>query len=125
MQTQPPNSTVDDPGVIARAPVRDHLVDSDNYHQSISKLAEKQFSGESTMEKNVGGMDRIARLVVGVVLLVVALAGFADLLTYEIGPITTMIGSAILAVLGLILVVTGALQQCVLNSLLGIDTSQS
>ena len=77
------------------------------------------------MEKNVGGMDRIVRLGVGVVLLAVGLAGFAELFTYEIGPITTMIGSAILAVLGLILVVTGALQQCVINSLLGIDTSES
>lgn len=77
------------------------------------------------MEKNVGGMDRIVRLVVGVVLLAVALAGFAELFTYEVGPITTTIGSAILAVLGLILVVTGALQLCVINDLLGIDTYRS
>ncbi|ACV10617.1 conserved hypothetical protein [Halorhabdus utahensis DSM 12940] len=76
------------------------------------------------MEKNVGGMDRIVRLAVGIVLLAVALAGFAEQFTYEIGPITTMIGSAVLAVVGLILVVTGGLQQCVLNDLLGIDTYQ-
>ncbi|WP_181686264.1 YgaP family membrane protein [Halorhabdus salina] len=77
------------------------------------------------MEKNVGGWDRTVRLVIGVVLLGVAMAGFAELLTYEIGPITTMIGSAILAILGVLLVVTGALQQCVLNQVLGIDTYRS
>jgi hypothetical protein len=77
------------------------------------------------MKKNVGGWDRTVRLVVGVVLLGVAVAGFADLITYEVGPITTMIGSAILVILGVILVVTGALQQCVLNQLLGIDTYRS
>ncbi|MFB6201451.1 MAG: YgaP-like transmembrane domain [Halorhabdus sp.] len=76
------------------------------------------------MEKNVGGTDRIVWLVVGVVLLVVALAGFAELITYDIGPVTTLIGSAILGVVGLILIVTGALQQCVINDVLGIDTYQ-
>ncbi|WEL17318.1 DUF2892 family protein [Halorhabdus sp. SVX81] len=67
-------------------------------------------------------MDRIVRLVVAIVLLAVALAGFAELITYEIGPITTMIGSAVLAVLGLVLIVTGALRQCVINQVLGINT---
>ncbi|WP_275740882.1 DUF2892 domain-containing protein [Halorhabdus sp. SVX81] len=74
------------------------------------------------MEKNSGRMDRIVRLVVAIVLLAVALAGFAELITYEIGPITTMIGSAVLAVLGLVLIVTGALRQCVINQVLGINT---
>ena len=96
----------------------------DNKYQNISNGAENSFSGVVRMQKNVGGMDRIVRLVVGIVLIAVALAGFAEQFTYEIGPITTMIGSAVLAVVGLILVVTGGLQQCVLNDLLGIDTYQ-
>lgn len=96
-----------------------------NEHQFISRRAENPFSGVIFMEKNVGGMDRTVRLAVGIVLVVVALAGFAELITYEIGPITTMIGSAIVGVIGLILVVTGALRQCVLNQVLGINTYQN
>jgi len=76
------------------------------------------------MERNVGGTDRIVRLVVGGLSLVLALAGFAGLVTYQVGPITTTVGSALLGALGALLVVTGTLGQCAINDLLGIDTSQ-
>ena len=72
------------------------------------------------MDTNVGETDRIVRLVVGIVLLAVAVAGFADLFTYE--PITSTVGLTILAIVGLILAATGALRQCALYELLGIDT---
>ncbi|ERJ05651.1 hypothetical protein HLRTI_002379 [Halorhabdus tiamatea SARL4B] len=72
------------------------------------------------MQTNVGETDRIVRLVVGIVVLAVAVAGFAEVFTYE--PITSTVGLAILAVIGLILVATGALRQCALYELLGIDT---
>jgi len=72
------------------------------------------------MKTNVGETDRIVRLVVGIVLLAVAVAGFAELFTYD--PLTSTVGLAILAVIGLILVATGALRQCALYQLLGINT---
>lgn len=72
------------------------------------------------MEKNVGGTDRLVRLVVGIALLAVAVAGFADLFTLD--PLTSTIALALVAIIGLILVGTGALQQCALYEVLGIDT---
>jgi uncharacterized membrane protein len=70
------------------------------------------------METNVGGLDRTARLVVGPILLVVGLAALAELL-----PLGTAIG-AIAAVVGLVFVVTGTTRKCILNRLVGIDTSK-
>jgi uncharacterized membrane protein len=70
------------------------------------------------METNVGGLDRTARLVVGPILLVVGLAALAELL-----PLSTAIG-AIAAVVGLVFVVTGTTRKCILNRLVGIDTSR-
>ncbi|WP_380680344.1 YgaP family membrane protein [Salinigranum sp. GCM10025319] len=68
------------------------------------------------MNKNVGGMDRKARLVVGPLLLVVGIAAILQL--FSLGTLGTI---AVLAV-GAILTVTGATQRCPLNTLLGINT---
>jgi len=68
------------------------------------------------MEKNVGGYDRLGRLIVGPLLVLVALAGFLDYLA--LGSVVA--GAAL--VVGLILAVTGYVQQCPLNSLLGLNT---
>jgi hypothetical protein len=68
------------------------------------------------MNKNVGGTDRNARLVVGPLLLIVGLAAVLQL--FSLGTLGTV---AVLAV-GAILTVTGATQRCPLNTLLGVDT---
>lgn len=91
-----------------------------NEHKFINRLAENSVFGGKQMDINVGETDRLVRLVVGIVLLAVAVAGFAELFTYE--PITSTVGLAILAVIGLVLVATGALRQCALYRLLGINT---
>jgi uncharacterized membrane protein HdeD (DUF308 family) len=68
------------------------------------------------MNKNVGGLDRKARLVVGPLLLLVGIAALLQLF-----PLGTVGVVAVLAV-GAILTVTGAVQRCPLNALLGVDT---
>lgn len=66
--------------------------------------------------KNVGGWDRLLRLVVGPVLLIVALAAVLGAIT--LGPVVI----AISAIVGVILTVTGLTQKCPLNQLLGVNT---
>lgn len=69
------------------------------------------------MEQNVGGLDRTARLVVGPILLLVGLAALAEIL-----PGGAIVGGLALLV-GLVFSVTGLTRKCVLNQILGIDTS--
>jgi disulfide bond formation protein DsbB len=74
------------------------------------------------MEKNVGGYDRIARFVVGPLLLVVGLVGISG--AFGTGtPGLALAGIALLV--GAILSVTATTQKCPLNSTLGIDTCSS
>jgi hypothetical protein len=73
------------------------------------------------MEKNVGGYDRIARFVAGPILLAMGLATLAGMLVLAEGTLNTALG-AIALLLGVVFLVTGLTQRCVLNSLLGIDT---
>jgi hypothetical protein len=68
------------------------------------------------MNKNVGGYDRTARLVVGPVLLIVSIAAFVGAI-----PLGT-VGSVAVLLVGAILTVTGAVQRCPLNALFGVDT---
>jgi hypothetical protein len=73
------------------------------------------------MQKNVGGYDRIARLILGPALIVVVAAVFGGYLTLASG----LLGAAILwagLVVGAVFVVTGATQKCPINSLLGFNT---
>jgi hypothetical protein len=74
------------------------------------------------MERNVGGLDRTARLIIGPILLVVALAIFAQLLTVGEGSLYTLWLPLALLAVGGILTVTGAVQRCPANSLFGLDT---
>lgn len=74
------------------------------------------------MKKNVGGYDRIARLIIGPLLILVGIAGYAGWALVAFGPVPQALASVILFVVGVILVVTGALQKCPLNSVLGVDT---
>ena len=70
------------------------------------------------MERNVGGLDRTARIVAGPIAGVVGIFALAGLL-----PIGTIPG-AVLLVVGLVLLGTGVTQRCLLHSLLGINTCQ-
>jgi hypothetical protein len=76
------------------------------------------------MQKNVGGIDRIARLVLGPVLLVVGVAAITGLLTIAAGT-TGLVVAALLLVVGAVLTVTGLTQKCPLNSLIGLNTFRS
>lgn len=77
------------------------------------------------MEKNVGGYDRIARLVVGPILLLAGIASYAGLLTLAVGPVPQALASVIVFLVGAILLVTGLVMKCPLNRVLGIDTTRS
>ena len=66
--------------------------------------------------KNVGGLDRAARLVLGPVLLVVAAAELLGAIA--IGTI----GLAVSLVVGAILTVTGLTQKCPASQAAGVDT---
>ncbi|WP_255190894.1 YgaP family membrane protein [Natronobeatus ordinarius] len=68
------------------------------------------------MNTNVGGLDRTARLVVGILLAVVGIAALVEVL--EFGAVV----GAIALVVGLVLVATGAFQSCPMYQLLGVDT---
>lgn len=70
------------------------------------------------METNVGGIDRTARIIIGVLGL---LAGIAILLEYlEFG---TAIG-AIVVIISLVLLISGLTRKCPINSVRGINTAK-
>lgn len=69
------------------------------------------------MEKNVGGIDRTGRIVIGLVL---AIAGIAALTGYwAIGAVA----GGIAIVVAAILLVTGTTQKCPINEAVGVDTT--
>ena len=70
------------------------------------------------MKKNVGGIDRTGRIVIGTVLLVAGLAAVAGF--WAIGAVVGVVG----LVVGGILLVTGTTQRCPLNEVAGIDTTE-
>jgi hypothetical protein len=76
------------------------------------------------MEKNVGGYDRLARFVVGPILVLVGLAAFGGLLTLAAGTLGLVLAAVALLV-GLVLVTTAVTQKCPLNSVLGLNTYRS
>ena len=70
------------------------------------------------MQKNVGGIDRTGRLVIGAI---AVLAGVAALLGYwAVGIVTAVIA----LVIGAILLVTGTTQKCPINDAAGVDTTK-
>ncbi|MFO7833088.1 MAG: DUF2892 domain-containing protein [Halohasta sp.] len=68
------------------------------------------------MEPNVGGLDRTARLVGG---LLVALVGIVSLA--GLGPLGSTVGAG-LALVGAIVFGTGLTQQCMAYRLFGVNT---
>lgn len=71
------------------------------------------------MKRNVGGLDRTGRIVVGAL---VALAGIAALV--GVWEVSLVVGGVAVLV-GVILLVTGATQKCPINEAAGIDTTES
>jgi len=63
-------------------------------------------------EKNVGSLDRVVRIIFGIILLAV----------FAIGAVASP-WSYLVALIGLILLVTGALGTCMLYSLVGLNTA--
>lgn len=74
------------------------------------------------MQKNVGGYDRIARLVAGPVLVLVGLAGVVGGVSLALGPIPALLVAVLALLVGAVFVVTGLTQKCPLNSALGVNT---
>ena len=70
------------------------------------------------MQKNVGGLDRTARIVVGPLLLAAAIAAFTGLLA--VGTV-----AAVSLVAGVLMVVTGTTQKCPAHEMTGMDTYQN
>jgi len=68
------------------------------------------------MNKNVGGYDRLGRLIVGPLLVLVAVVGLVGAI--PVGPLV----AGVALVIGLVLAVTGAVQRCPLNALFGVNT---
>lgn len=70
------------------------------------------------MDKNVGGIDRIGRIVIGIV---VAIAGIAALTGYwAVGTVAGVVA----IIIGAILLATGTTQKCPINEAVGIDTTE-
>lgn len=67
-------------------------------------------------------MDRIARLVIGPILVLAGIAGYAGFLVLAVGPLPQALTSVIVLLVGMILLVTGLIQKCPLNRVLGFNT---
>ncbi len=75
------------------------------------------------MKQNVGGLDRTLRLALGLTLLAVGVLGYAGLVRVAVGPFPQFLTSGLLALVGLILLVTGLTRLCFVNRLLGRNTA--
>lgn len=73
------------------------------------------------MDRNVGQMDRYARIIIGIVLAAVGIAGFASI-GWEATGTVGMVAGAVLVVVGAVLLVTGATQQCPIYAGLSMST---
>jgi len=70
------------------------------------------------MEQNVGSADRYVRIVLGAILAAIGLAGFAAMVSLDV------VVSAILLLVGAVLLGTGITQRCLVYIPFGIDTSK-
>ena len=77
-----------------------------------------QYYGRETMNKNVGGIDRYGRIVIGLLLAVAGVTVVAGL--WEVSIVAGIVALVVAA----ILLVTGTTQKCPLNDVAGIDTTE-
>lgn len=75
------------------------------------------------MKQNVGGYDRIARLVLGVVLVAAGAVGYAGVLDLAVLGIPALAVEVAAVLVGLALLVTGWLRSDPVTAALGIDTA--
>lgn len=74
------------------------------------------------MEKNVGGLDKKARVVLGPVLVAIGVAVAAGYPDVGLAGTTELAVTVLGLVAGAIFVVTGATETCPANKIAGIDT---
>ena len=77
------------------------------------------------MELNVGGTDRLLRLVAGTALLLAGVAGYIGVLRLAFGPVPQALASVVAVLVGLILFATGVARKCPINRALGVNTFRS
>jgi hypothetical protein len=73
------------------------------------------------MERNVGSTDRYARIVIGIVLAAVGIAGFAAI-GWEATGTVGLVAGAVLVIVGAVLLVTAVTQQCPIYAGLSMST---
>ena len=74
------------------------------------------------MKQTVGRFDRNVRLILGSVLVLAGIAGYAGLVGLAWIGIGQALASVVLVLVGAILLITGATRMCPVYSLLGIDS---
>lgn len=74
------------------------------------------------MDENVGGFDRIVRVLLGVTLIAVGTSGSMGLLELAVGPLPQTVASGVVILVGGALLVTGLLRRCPINAALGISS---
>ncbi|MDX1744455.1 MAG: DUF2892 domain-containing protein [Halobacteriales archaeon] len=74
------------------------------------------------MNQNVGEYDRVMRLAIGTALVVVGAAGSGGLLLLAVGPLPQGLTSIAVFLIGVILIVTGALRTCPVYMGIGMNT---
>jgi ABC-type transport system involved in cytochrome bd biosynthesis fused ATPase/permease subunit len=74
------------------------------------------------MEKNVGGLDRKARLVLGPILVAVGVAIVTGYFNIGLAGTLGLVVTAVILVAGAIFVITGTTQKCPANEVAGINT---
>lgn len=73
------------------------------------------------MQMNVGGYDRIARFIVGPILIVAGAAAFGGFLTLAAGTLGLVL-AGVAVLVGAVLTVTATTQKCPLNAAIGLNT---
>ncbi|MDY6770166.1 MAG: DUF2892 domain-containing protein [Candidatus Nanohaloarchaea archaeon] len=75
------------------------------------------------MEQNVGGPDRVLRFILGTALVLGGGAGYVGVVRVAVGPLPQALTSALLVLVGTVLLVTASARRCPCLELLGIDTT--
>ncbi|MFC6720516.1 YgaP family membrane protein [Halobacteriaceae archaeon SHR40] len=73
------------------------------------------------MQNNVGGYDRIARFILGPILIIVGAAALGGLLTLAAGTLGLVL-AGIAVFVGAVLTVTATTRKCPLNAAIGLNT---
>jgi hypothetical protein len=76
------------------------------------------------VNKNVGGLDRTARIVLGVLLLLAGVASYAGFFAVAVGPVPQALASLLVVFVGLVVLGTGLTRTCLVYKLLNVDTSR-